>query len=205
MSSKKKKDKPAAPVTGALADMIEQVKDRLRRISTLRLEKIELEAFIKEGAGEILRKIGTLRKERERIDSEIALLENSIREAEPAAYEQLDLVVATITKVSEQAKALCHSLPASELTAGCKIVDSGMVVSISKASTHKEFKVEDLLKAHPHLAALEVEGDSLFYQDIRPGVLERLIEMGTVDQKDIDPFTVVIKDRAPSVSINDTE
>lgn len=205
MSSKKKADKPVAPVTGALADMIEQVKDRLRRLVSLRMEKMELESLIRESAEGALRRIESLGVDKERIDGEIALLRAGIREAEPAVHEQLDIVTANIAKVADQAKALCHSLPAGELTSGCKIVDSGMVVSVSKASTHKEFKVGDLLKAHPHLIDLEVEGDRLFYQDIRPGVLERLIEMGTVDPKIIDPFTVIIKDRAPSVSINDVE
>lgn len=178
-----------------------EVQTRLKRIAALRAEETDLHGYLKETHGDLLIRIDTLTKEKERIEGEIALYTSQMKEADPEAYTQLGQIAADIKKLEEQVKSICHALPVEVLKTGKQISGSGFKVTVSKATTHREFKVVELLQAHPEYFDLAVEGDKLVRPSIDVGVLDRLIAMGTINEEDVKPFVVVVKDKSPSVSI----
>ena len=185
----------------AVPDKEAEVRIRLQRITAMRAEQADLLAYVEEATAEMRGRIVTLTKEKERIEGELALLANATRESEKEAFDQIDALAASIKKMEEQVKAICHALPVEALVESRKFTGFGLCVSVSKASTHKEYKTKEFLLAHPEFRDLEVEGDPLITLQIDPGVMDRLLAMGTLQEKDVTPFTTVVKDKSPSVSI----
>lgn len=179
-----------------------EIQQRLKRIAALRTEEGELKAYLAEATGDLQARITVLKKERERIESELALHESSMRESESEAFDQLDQVAADIKKLEEQVKSICHAFPAHLLKVPRKFAGHGYAVSVSRASTHREVKSAEMIEAHPEYAELEVEGDKLVVRSVDLGVLDRLLAMGTILQEDVDPYITTVKDKSPSVTIS---
>lgn len=188
-----------------LETTIAEVKNRLVRIASRREEVAQLQQFVVETTPELQAQLAELHRRKKRLEDDIALVEGQIKEAEPESYAQMARANADMQRLEEQVKALLHALPVADLTKPREIAAAGLAATVGKASTHSEYNAKAMLTRHPEWASLNVDGDALFERAVNRGVLERLVAQGLLEEADLAPFTTVVKDRAPSVTLKDVD
>jgi hypothetical protein len=179
----------------------EEVRVRMKELVGLRGRKQELVSYIAEVTEEAHKGIARLEKDKKKLEDRIALLQAGIKESEPTAFDELSDLTASEARVEGQIKALCHSLPYEFLRKAIALQEGDLRVTVSKASTHREFKVPEMLAAHPELSELEVDGDTLIAPSINEGVFDRLVASGLLAEEAFAEFITEVKDKAPAVSI----
>jgi hypothetical protein len=179
----------------------EEIRVRVQELLSLRARKQGLLDYIEEVTEEAHKGITRLEAEKKKLEDRIALLQAGIKESEPAAFDELSDLTASETRVESQIKALGHSLPVEFLRKSIALDVGSLRVTVSKASTHREFRVPEMLAAYPELTELEVDGDALIEPSLNEGVFDRLVASGLLTEKDFTKFITEVKDKAPSVSI----
>jgi hypothetical protein len=184
--------------------LLEPIRILIRRLASLRTERADITAYIAEATEEGQKELTKLQEERSRIEDRIEVLREQIRDMEPIAFEQLENIEAKAKKLVDEIRSTAHNLPIEALTKGLKVEVEGITVSVSKVTTVKEYRVDELLLRHPHLAEVTVDGDPLIERRVNDAVMERLLARGDVTEEQLDGIVVLIRTKAPAVSIGES-
>jgi hypothetical protein len=151
-----------------------------------------------------MEEIEKLLQSRLKIDEKIAELRVSLNEAHPENAKAVEDAVNSKSRLQKKIKALCHKLPIDRLSKrGMKFFDNDesrdVEVSVSKASTQRIFREDELLTAHPEIRDMSVDGDPVFEVRVVPEVLERVIAEGDLPESVLSDFSDLVTKRAPTV------
>lgn len=179
---------------------VSQLEMYLRELEELRSEKQELEGylrnrFVKEFA-EIHGIEQSIESARLRMDEVLARM----REVDPQVFDDLSTAKREISNKEAQVKSFVYSLPAAQLKKAQSFSAHGLKVGVSKATIRREYK-PDLLKKHPELENMFVDGDPVVVRSIDTAVLDRLVAEGKFDADEAKAFLLETKIRNPQVRI----
>lgn len=127
-------------------------------------------------------------------------LEAKKREADPQAFEDLATAARDISHKENEIRSACHALPTSLLHATQRIEGFGFRVSVTKATIRREYKPE-LVRAHPELEHMFLDGDPVITRTIDTAVFDRLVAEGNFDATEAEKFLRETKIRNPQVRI----
>lgn len=180
------------------------IREYLRELRELSSEVEELESYMAEAVVFESEQIASAEKEIERLQSSIADHRILMREKTPQLSKQIDLVHQDIERLKTKLKKVCHDLPLDRLRAGASFAGSRFSINISKPSVRTTYRTVEMLKAHPELLKMDVEGDPVVTPTIDAPVLDRLIAEEKFSEEEAAKYRIETKIKNPSVRITET-
>lgn len=176
------------------------IKDLLQELQGMRAEKEELEWDIAQQFEKEYAEMAAIEKQVQASMARVDELTAQMRDADPQAFADLATAEREISKKEDELKALCYALPLQSLKKGQAFSGGGLRVTVSRATIRREYK-PDILKAHPGLENMYIDGDPVIVRSVDAAVLDRLVAEGRFDKAEAKKFLLETKIRNPQVRI----
>jgi hypothetical protein len=123
-----------------------------------------------------------------------------MQEADPQLFRDLATAARDIAHKEAEVKKFCHTLALSKYASGAVFKGAGLQVKVSRSKVRRTYKPE-LLRKHPELENMYVDGDPVVVRTIDAAVLDRLVAEGKFDADEAKAFRSEDRIRNPQVRI----
>jgi len=177
------------------------IEEQMKEIAELVAEEKELQGYRDNECASERNAILDLEALIEKTKNNIEDLRVSMERRNPELNEQIALARREIDSKKNALKTMCYSLPIDILKKGLKLTGFNVSVTVSRTSVKTSYRTNELLKAHPELAHMHVDGDPVVTLTVDPAVLGRLVAEEKFDGEAAAAFRVETKLKNPSVRI----
>lgn len=144
--------------------------------------------------------IEALRRVQEDASRREAEISARMRDEDPRAFADQASAERDIAHKEAELNTVCYALPLGSLSKKQAFHAHGMSVYVTKATVRREYRPE-LLRAHPELENVFVDGDPVVVRSVDAAVLDRLVAEKKFDAGEAKAFLLETKLRNPQVRV----
>lgn len=183
--------------------MLEKIEDMARELDEAMAARVAIREFLLGEHEDLTEELANIDIERFQLDERTDRAQVLLMEREPRACQDLEEAETLVGKLKSAIKRECYKISANDLVSGKKVASGRVRVGISKVTSVVSYKSEQLVKDHPHIRDMTVDGDPVIRVTVDPNIMARLLASGKVSEDIIEQYRETAKAKNPSVRIEE--
>ena len=185
--------------------MLEKIEEMAKELDEALAARAAIHEFLLGEHEDLNEELANIDQERFQLDERTDQVQVHLMEREPGACQDLEEAETLVGRLKSAIKRECYKISADDLVSGKKVAAGRVRVGISKVTPVVSYKSEQLVKDHPHIRDMSVDGDPVVRITVDPNVMARLIASGKVSEDIIEQYRETAKAKNPSVRIEEVD